>query len=178
MKTTKHIIAVAILTLVAFSAQAQSSSLKIGYTNMDYILSKMPETKQIEAELKTHEDQLGTQLQSRMKEFEDKYKVLMEGQETMNETVRNDKQAELQELQNSIQKFQQEAQQSLQAKQVELLKPAYEKIQKTIDEVAKENGFTHVFSNDASGVPILLFASEENDISNLVLAKIGVPVDN
>lgn len=102
----------------------------------------------------------------------------MEGQETMNETVRNDKQAELQELQNSIQKFQQEAQQSLQAKQVELLKPAYEKIQKTIDEVAKENGFTHVFSNDASGVPILLFASEENDISNLVLAKIGVPVDN
>jgi len=178
MKTTKHIMAIALLTLAVWSAQAQTSNLKIGYTNMDYILSKMPVAKQIEAELKTHEEQLGEQLQSRMKEFEEKYKAFMEGQETMNDVVKNDKQAELQELQTSIQKFQQEAQQSLQAKQIELLKPAYLEIQKYIDEVAKENGYTHIFSNDASGISILLYASNEDDISNLVLAKIGVTVDN
>ena len=170
--------AIALLTLAVWSAQAQTSNLKIGYTNMDYILSKMPVAKQIEAELKTHEEQLGEQLQSRMKEFEEKYKAFMEGQETMNDVVKNDKQAELQELQTSIQKFQQEAQQSLQAKQIELLKPAYLEIQKYIDEVAKENGYTHIFSNDASGISILLYASNEDDISNLVLAKIGVTVDN
>lgn len=178
MKTTKYIVAFTLLSLIGFAAQAQSDGLKIGYTNIDYILSKMPEAKQIQSELKTHEDQLGTQLQGRMKEFEDKYKVFMEGQEDMNEVVRNDKQTELQELQSSIQKFQQEAEKSLQAKQVELLKPAYEKIQTVIDEVAKENGFTHIFSNDAAGAPILLFAPEENDISKLVLAKMGVSNDN
>jgi outer membrane protein len=98
----------------------------------------------------------------------------METQESLTPVVRTDKQTELQTLQTNIQKFQQEAEKSLQQKQVELLKPAYERIQSSIDEVAKENGFTHIFSNDAGGVPILLYATEEDDISKLVLAKMGV----
>ncbi len=170
----KLLLATAILSLTALVGVAQSSSLKIGYTNVDYILSKLPEAKQIESDLKTHEEQLGAQLQSKMKEFEEKYKVFMETQETMEPVIRNDKQTELQTLQTNIQKFQQEAEKSLQQKQVELLKPAYEKIQASIDQVAKENGYTHIFSNDAGGVPILLYATEQDDISNLVLAKLGV----
>jgi outer membrane protein len=173
MKLHKLLLSTAIFSLMAMVGVAQSS-LKIGYTNVDYILSKLPEAKQIESDLKTHEEQLGAQLQSKMKEFEEKYKVFMETQETMEPVIRNDKQTELQTLQTNIQKFQQEAEKSLQQKQVELLKPAYEKIQASIDKVAKENGYTHIFSNDAGGVPILLYATEQDDISNLVLANLGV----
>ena len=174
MKFIKLFITTSICCLLVFSVSAQSADLKIGYTNVDYILSQLPEAKQIESELKTHEEQLGAQLQSKMKEFEGKYKTFMETQESLTPVVRNDKQTELQTLQTNIQQFQQEAEKSLQQKQVELLKPAYEKIQTSIDAVAKENGFTHIFSNDAGGVPILLFATEEDDISKLVLAKLGV----
>ena len=174
MKLIKVFLTLSALCLVAVTTNAQSTSLKIGYTNVDYILSKLPEAKQIESELKTHEEQLGAQLQAKMKEFEEKYKTFMETQETLTPVVRNDKQNELQTLQTNIQKFQQEAEKSLQQKQVELLKPAYEKIQNSIDQVAKENGFTHIFSNDAGGVPILLYATEQDDISNLVLANLGV----
>ena len=174
MKLIKVFLTLSALCLVAVATNAQSTSLKIGYTNVDYILSKLPEAKQIETELKTHEEQLGAQLQAKMKEFEEKYKTFMETQETLTPVVRNDKQNELQTLQTNIQKFQQEAEKSLQQKQVELLKPAYEKIQNSIDQVAKENGFTHIFSNDAGGVPILLYATEQDDISNLVLANLGV----
>ena len=174
MKFIKLFLTISICSLVAISTNAQSTNLKIGYTNVDYILSQLPEAKQIESELKTHEEQLGAQLQSKMKEFEEKYKDFMESQETLTPVIRNDKQTELQTLQTNIQKFQQEAEKSLQQKQVELLKPAYERIQSSIDEVAKENGFTHIFSNDAGGVPILLYATEEDDISKLVLAKMGV----
>ncbi|GJM29340.1 MAG: hypothetical protein DHS20C17_19750 [Cyclobacteriaceae bacterium] len=168
------ILATSICCLTAFSLAAQDATLKIGYTNVDYILSKLPEAKQIESDLKSHEEQLGTQLQSKMKEFEDKYKTFMETQESLTPVVRNDKQTELQTLQTNIQKFQQEAEKSLQQKQVELLRPAYDKIQSSIDKVAKENGYTHVFSNDAGGVPILLYATEQDDISDLVLANLGV----
>lgn len=174
MKFIKLLLTVSICCLMVFSINAQSANLKIGYTNVDYILSQLPEAKQIESQLKTHEEQLGAQLQSKMKEFEDKYKSFMETQESLTPVIRNDKQTELQTLQTNIQQFQQEAEKSLQQKQVELLKPAYDKIQTSIDVVAKENGFTHVFSNDAGGVPILLFATEEDDISNLVLANLGV----
>jgi len=174
MKLHKLILTTSACCLMAVSVAAQSAALKIGYTNVDYILSRLPEAKQIESELKTHEEQLGAQLQSKMKEFEEKYKTFMETQEAMEPVIRNDKQSELQTLQTNIQNFQQEAEKSLQQKQVELLQPAYDKIQKSIDQVAKENGYTHIFSNDAGGVPILLYATEQDDISNLVLANLGV----
>jgi len=77
-------------------------------------------------------------------------------------------------MQQSIQEFQQSAQQSLQQKQQTLLKPALDKLQKNIDVVATENGFTYVFNSDGGGSPLLLHAPKEGDISDLVLKKMGI----
>ena len=167
MKANTILFSMALMVLGTFAVQGQG--LKIGYTNTDYILSKLPEAKQIESELKTHREQLGAQLQSKQQEFERKYQSFIDGQATMTDVVKNDVQSELQELQASIQKFASEAEKSMQNKQIQLLAPVYEKIDGGIKEVAKEKGFSHVF---AQGV--LLFATSENDISDLVLAKLGV----
>ena len=155
--------------MVAGALTVQAQTLKIGYTNTDYILSKLPEAKQIESELKTHRNQLGAQLKSKQEEFERKYQSFVEGQATMTDVVKNDVQVELQALQQSIQKFAAEAEKSMQNKQVQLLAPVYERIDGSIKAVAEEQGFSHVFSHG-----VLLFATEENDISDLVLAKLGV----
>ena len=72
MKLLKVFLTLNALCLMAATVSAQTASLKIGYTNVDYILSKLPEAQQIESELKTHEEQLGAQLQAKMKEFEEK----------------------------------------------------------------------------------------------------------
>ncbi len=165
-----RLIVVAVLVMFGYSASAQG--LKIGYTNADYILSKLPEAKQIESDLKTHQEQLGSQLKSKQEEFERKYQYFMETQNTMTEVVRNDAQQELQTMQASIQKFAGEAEQSIKNKQLQLLSPIYEKIDSTIKVVAKEHGFSHVFNNGA-----LLYASKENDISDLVLVKLGVDAE-
>jgi outer membrane protein len=156
-----------LMTAGSFTLQAQAP--KIGYTNTDYILSKLPETKQIESDLKTHRNQLGAQLKSKQEEFERKYQSFIDGQATMTDVVKNDVQTELQALQESIQKFAAEAEKSMQNKQVQLLAPVYEKIDGGIKEVAKEHGYSHVFSQG-----VLLFATEEFDISDLVLTKLGV----
>lgn len=167
MKANTILLLVTLMVMGSLGLQAQS--LKIGYTNTDYILSKLPEAKQIESELRTHRDQLGSQLQSKQQEFERKYQSFIDGQATMTDVVKNDVQTELQSLQNSIQKFATEAEKSMQNKQIQLLAPVYEKIDGGIKEVAKEKGFSHVFANG-----VLLYATQENDISNLVLAKLGV----
>jgi outer membrane protein len=167
MKAYTILLTVTLMVMGSLGLQAQS--LKIGYTNTDYILSKLPEAKQIESELKTHRDQLGAQLKSKQQEFERKYQSFIDGQATMTDVVKNDVQNELQSLQESIQKFATEAEKSMQNKQVQLLTPVYEKIDGGIKEVAKEKGFSHVFANG-----VLLYATQENDISNLVLAKLGV----
>ena len=160
-------------TLAATSAQAQAP-LKIGYTDVQYVLSQMTESKQIESELKTYNDQLAAQLKSKSSEFETKVKDYQQKSGTMTEVVKADTEKELQRLQQSIQEFQRTAEQSLQQKQQTLLKPALDKLQKNIDLVADENGFTYVFNSDGGGSPLLLHAPKDGDISDLVLKKMGI----
>ena len=162
--------------VAAVSAEAQDTALKIGYTNAEYILSNMPEAKQIEAELKDYEKQLSTQLQSKSTDFDTKVQEYQRSAENMIPEVRADKERELQSLQQSIQKFQQDAQTSLQRKQGELLQPAFDKIQTAIDEVAKANGYTHIFNSGQPevGLNILLYGREEDNISDLVLKQLGI----
>ncbi len=160
-------------TLAATSAQAQAP-LKIGYTDVQYVLSQMTESKQIESELKTYNDQLGAQLKSKSTEFETKVKDYQQKSGTMTDVVKADTEKELQRLQQSIQEFQRTAEQSLQQKQQTLLKPALDKLQKNIDLVADENGFTYVFNSDGGGSPLLLHAPKDGDISDLVLKKMGI----
>jgi len=160
-------------TLAATSAQAQAP-LKIGYTDVQYVLAQMPESKQIESDLKTYNGQLEAQLKSKSSELETKYKAYQAGEATMTDVVKADKQKELQGMQQSIQEFQRSAEQSLQQKQQTLLKPALDKLQKNIDAVAVENGFTYVFNSDGGGSPLLLHAPKEGDISDLVLKKMGI----
>ena len=160
-------------TLAATSAQAQAP-LKIGYTDVQYVLAQMSESKQIESDLKVYNTQLEGQLKSKSADLEAKYKAYQQGEATMTDIVKADKQKEMQGMQQSIQEFQQSAQQSLQQKQQTLLKPALDKLQKNIDVVATENGFTYVFNSDGGGSPLLLHAPKEGDISDLVLKKMGI----
>ncbi len=158
------------------AASTASVAQKIGYTNVDYVLSQMPESKQIEADLKAYSGQLEAQLKSKTTEFQTKLEAYQKGGATMPEPVKADKEKELQGLQSSIQDFQKSADQSLQQKQQQLLKPALDKLQKTIDDVAKENGYAYVLNSDAGygTTPVLLHAPEDANISDLVLKKMGV----
>jgi outer membrane protein len=160
-------------TLAATSAQAQAP-LKIGYTDVQYVLAQMPESKQIESDLKAYNTQLEAQLKSKYAEYQAKGEAYQKGEATMTDVVKADKQKELQSLQQSIQEFQRSAEQSLQQKQQTLLKPALDKLQKNIDAVADENGFTYVFNSDTGGSPLLLHAPESGNISDLVLKKMGI----
>jgi outer membrane protein len=174
---SKFILGVLALFFASFVAQAQNQAnppLKIGYTNIDYILSLLPEAKQIESDYKAYEKQLTNQLQSKDQELRTKFEAYQKNAATMTDVVRADKEEELQNLQASLQKFQREAESSLQKKQVELFQPAYDKVGQVINEVAKENGFTHIFSDGVGGLDILLYANEESNISNLVLKKLGI----
>ena len=152
----------------------QAQELKIGYTNAEYVLSLLPEAKQIEADLKAYEAQLQNQLQSKYQEFQTKAADYQQNAASMIEAVRADRERELQAMQENIQKFSQEAETSLLQKRNQLLQPAVEKVGKAIKEVSEANGYTHVFSSGAPGLDVLLYAQEQFDISNLVLAKLGI----
>ena len=162
------------LFLVLGTVSLKAQGVKIGYTNTQYILTLMPEAKQIQSELTAYETQLRNQIQAKYQDFQQKAQVYQQTGATMTEIVRADKERELQALQEQIEQFQTDAEQSLQAKQIELFKPALEKIQNTINSVAEENGYTHIFSSDVGVSPVLLYVKEKDEFTPLVLAKLGI----
>jgi outer membrane protein len=172
----KLLIVCTLFSAIALNNSYAQSDLKIGYTNVDYILNLLPEAKEIEAELTTYGKQLESQLQSKMGEFQEKlndYQTKMNSGEML-PAVARDKENELNSLRQSIEKFQRDADASLQKKQVDLLQPAYEKIQNAINVVAEANNYSHVFSSDVGSFAVLLYAKEETNITDLVLAELGI----
>ncbi|HMJ69331.1 MAG TPA: OmpH family outer membrane protein [Cyclobacteriaceae bacterium] len=167
-----------IFSAVAFAAFAQSPApvtQKIGYADWDRIFSAMPEFKQIDAELKAHRAQLETQMDSKQKDLEAKYKAFQGLAATTPDAIRADKQREIEQLNESLQKFTQDAQTSLQTKQNALMEPVFTKVGKAIEETAKENGFSFIINPQLlQGGDILLYSDDKFDISPLVLKKLGV----
>ena len=72
MKTKLFVTLMALLTIAGINAQAQTASLKIGYTNIDVILGNMPESKQIETELKATQAQYAKLYDAKVKDFQEK----------------------------------------------------------------------------------------------------------
>ena len=144
--------------------------LKIGYTNVNYILSISPASKVIQKQLEETQKQYMKTIEDKNKELEAKFEAYQKGQATMLESIKRDKEEELRNLQRSIQTLQEGAQDDLRKRENDLVKPELDKIYKAVNEVAKAHGFTHVFNSDQ----VLLYAEEESDITDLVLDKLGI----
>ena len=163
-------------TTAAAPRATATTPIKIGYTSMDYLLGKVPEAKDIQNQLTIQRTQLENESQRMTKEFQEKLQVYEKGGAQMSEIIRADREKELQGLQGRIQEFQKSAESTLQQKYQQLVSPVLQKIQKNIDAVAKENGYSHVFNLDAGAgtAVILLYAPEDGNISEIVLKKMGV----
>ncbi len=156
------------MMLLTLAANAQS--LKIGYVQVEKLLVNMPDYKQANTQLQEYDQQLTTRLQSKYQDYQTKLAELQQTYQGLDPVTRKDKETELQNLETSIQQFEANAQQSVQEKQQTLFNPIQQKLKDTIDLVAKENGYTHVF---ALGAALVYVQDTKTDISNLVAQKLG-----
>ena len=175
MKTI--LIVVAVIT-AGYCGQAQTPQQagagKIGYANMEYIISKHPDMKQIETEMKSTQTQLRNQIQTKSQAVQKQYADFNANMKSMVDSVRANRQRDLEGAMGELEKMQQDAQVTLQNKQKLYMAPLYLKINKAISEVAKENGYDVILTDKVSSYSFLLFRTEQLDISDLVLKKFGV----
>ncbi len=162
------------IVLFCFGFVASAQDLKIGYTNVEYIMSLMPEMEQIDADIQDYSNQLGQQIQTKSQNFQQQVQTYQQSAQSMTEEARATKEQELQSLQQEIQKFEQDAQSSYQRKLEELLEPVQTKVYNAINAVAAENNYTHVFSDSAGQAPILLYTRDDDPFTDLVIAKLGL----
>ncbi|TDE11731.1 OmpH family outer membrane protein [Dyadobacter psychrotolerans] len=180
----KLIVFMVLMTIISAPLFAQTtpaaSLTKIGYTNVDYVIGKLPESKKMQNELEVQKAQLDKSLGELYKDAQEKYEAYQKNGANMTEVIRADKEKELQGLQTRIQEMQTSAQTSLQNKQQQLLEPILAKVNTAIQEVGKENGFLYILNMDAGAntTPIILYAgSEDMAVTNLILRKLGVDPD-
>ena len=169
------VFALACTPLLAQTTTSATTPVKIGYTNVDFIVSKLPESKKIENELSITKAQLDKALQDKYKEFQEKLDNYNKNANGMADVLRTEK--ELQTMQTSIQELQRNSETSLQTKYQQLIEPVLTKVNTAIQEVGKANGYTYILNSDAgqNTTPILLYVgSEDNNVTDMVLKQMGV----
>ena len=170
----RKLVLLAVFGLATFLSHAQTTPTKIGYADVDYIFSQLPEAKQIDTELKSTQAQLKNQIDSKYQEYQKKLADYQANINTMLEAVRANTERELIQMQQNIEKLQADAQTTISAKENQLMEPVYKKVGKGIEDVAKENGFTFILSQQIGGLDVILYGDDKMDISDLVLKKLGV----
>ena len=160
-----------ILVLSCLALQAQS--LRVGFTRIEAIIAQMPASKQAENQLTIQQKQSENEAKRLQKEFDEKYADYQKNGPQLTEAVRKDRETELRNLQTRIQEFGRSAQESLQNKYKQLMAPILSKVQQAIDTVAKQAGY-HYILNVSNTNSAILYAAEENDITDLVLKQLGI----
>jgi len=155
-----------------FTAFNTIQAQKVGHIDSEQLLMAMPETKAMETELKrvqqTYADEYNAQataLQAKLKKYDAEAP-------TQTDVTNQQRQVEVQTLQQKIQKYAQTADQEIQKKRLDLLRPIVEKAQKAVKDVASEKGVQYVFDS-SPGKGLIVFDDGE-DLLPAVKTKLGI----
>jgi len=165
---------VAALLFLATPVMAQTAEMKIGYMNSMELLYQMPEFKEVQEALQKYQEELTDEL----KKMLDQYRVLQDEienkQATMSATILSLKRKQLGEMQQNIQLTQATFEEEMEEKQMLLLQPLLDKINKAVKKVAAERKLSYVLDSSKG---LMLFAEESGDISNEVREALNIAVE-
>ncbi len=166
--------AMMLMTVVAFG-----QDFKVGYTNIDAIVFNMPEMTGINSELDTYQKQLGSQVNTKRGEINTKMQALQQMAQDPNaaQIVLQERQNEIIKMEEDLRAFSTQAEQAYANKQNTLINPVYAKVQNAIEEVRKEKGYAMLLNAQITGGGgVVLAARDEDNITEAVFAKLGVPM--
>ncbi len=167
MKFVKSIVLVA-LFLVSSAAVAQQ---KFGVISSQEVILSLPAIDTIQTELQKVEKELIEEMEA----IEAEYTALVQDYQnkltTYTQTMREQKEKDIQSLLDRRQSFSTTAQREMQEQQAIMMAPVQERVVNAIKEVSKEKGLVMVFEKQ---MPLYVSESEVLDITSLVKAKLGV----
>jgi outer membrane protein len=169
MKRIFTVLFIALGLLTATSAQSQQ---KIGYISTQDLISVMPETKVADSNLTQLQNALIQNAQEKEAKLNSDIEKFNKDSGTMSEAVKSVKRQELQKLYQELAGEEQRIQQQLTQRRDQLLAPIQRKAFETVQNVAKENGYTLIFEKEA-----LLVAPPGDDILPLVAKKLNIKLN-
>lgn len=170
MKTLTKIAAVVVLTIIAFTVQAQ----KFGYVDTEYILSNIPDYKEAQGELDKLSIEWQKQLERQYSEIDKMYKNYQAEQILLTEDMKTKREEEIIKKEKEAKEYQKQkfgVDGELFKKRQELVKPIQDKVYQAVQEVANVSGLDIVF--DKSSGLTMLYSNAKYNKSDAVLKKLG-----
>jgi outer membrane protein len=140
------------------------SQVKLGFIISDQILQQLPEAQTAQKQLDAFQKEAIDTLQGIERDLQTKNAEFQQKESLMTEDAKKKAYKELSEQYAKYQEIQKKKSDELQKKRESLMQPIVEKINKTIEIVAKDEGLSFVFDK-----PVLLYGDQEFNITNKVL---------
>lgn len=158
------------ILFIAFLSTFSIAQTKTGTIDNDYIINLMPEAKIVVERSQGYGAKLDSSFSIKMKDYQDRVADFRKKEKEMGALMKKTLIKELTALEQEIKQYQDNGQKLMQLKQNELMRPLYKKLKIAIDQVVKENGYTHILLKSNQ----FAYIDEKYDITKLVMAKLGV----
>ncbi|MCR5840784.1 MAG: OmpH family outer membrane protein [Bacteroidales bacterium] len=142
----KKILLIAVTAFAAVSAFAQP---KFAHVNTTELVQLCPEMDKARETMNAASQEAQETFNDMQTEFNTKLQTYQSKGSTWTAATRESKEKELTEIQQRIQEFSQTVQAELQAQQEQLMQPIYQKVNETIQDLAKKGGYIYVFDTQA-----------------------------
>lgn len=162
-----------IILFLFFTASLTSfSQSKIGTINTEFVISKMPELKEVQSKMEDYNKELRRKIQNKYTEYQKLVQKFEEEKDSLNDVMKKIRENEIYDMEESIKKLQNNSEQAVRVKRNELMRPLYEKIGVAIEKIVQEKNYTQIF-NENNG---LVYGSPEHDLTEEVLNEMGIEI--
>lgn len=163
-----------VISLLFLSAISTVAAQKTGYVNTGEIFSSIPEYTVIQQQLERLRKQYEAQIDADIKDIEALFNKYQSEKNMLSPDQRDEREREIILREREVKERQQEifGQNGVIAeKSIELLSPLRDRVQKAIDETAKEMGYTLVL--DVAVIQGVVYKDKSLDITAFVISKVG-----
>jgi outer membrane protein len=168
----KRHVAVLFVALFLSAATMTLAQGRIGHINSETIFNALPEAQDAQRALDAQVTQWETELQQMQTDWKKKLDEYDKKKLILTDQARADAEQELRDLDKAIAEFRNKKfgpNGELFQKQNEVMKPIQNKLFQVLKDIALEDDYDYIF--DQSGEILLLYAKEENDLTQTVLTR-------
>ena len=167
MKNLKSLFVTFLMALPMTFSYAQS---KVAHIDTQKLIGEMPEVIAAQKQLEQLEKTYTSEIENTYKEFQTKAQSYSADAANQTDVTNQARQKELETMQQNINQYRETAAQDLQKKQVEMMRPLYDKARAAIEKVAAAQGFDYVLDASAGGSVIM---AKGKDLMTDVKAELG-----
>lgn len=166
----KRFFLVAALSVFCTAAFAQ----KFAHINSQECFQLMPEMDDVRTQMDAIVNENQEVMKSMYDEYQSKAQTYQQKASTWTAAIRESKEKELMEMQDRISETQQSMQQEISDIQNRLTAPVMQKLQDTLNKVAKEGGYIYVFDSSSA---LYIDPAQSTDLTPAVRKALGIKED-